>query len=188
MKTYWPIALLAFFLVCCGSDNPASEEPVDGDPSSSGLEHKPGDSSSSGKGHSHHGSSSSVSPGVPDVVTDTLIHDSTVVTDVDHLPDCTSEKEGESFMVESEKKLYFCVSKEWVESELVREFFELSCRDGMLVLKNPGEVRPVAMYRRGAEISVARIIRQWTWIPNRAWLVLTLWVLRRRDPSVLVHR
>lgn len=139
MKTYWPIALLAFFLVCCGSDNPASEEPVDGDPSSSGLEHKPGDSSSSGKGHSHHGSSSSVSPGVPDVVTDTLIHDSTVVTDVDHLPACTSEKEGESFMVESEKKLYFCVSKEWVESELVREFFELSCRDGMLVLKNPGE-------------------------------------------------
>ena len=147
MKTYWPLFLIAFFLVCCGSDNPASEEPVDGDSSSSGYEYKPGESGSSGKsdgsgksssGH-HHRSSSSAATGVPDVVADTLIQDTTQVTDVNALPECTAEKEGESFLVVSENVLYFCMSKEWVPSDIVKEFYEMGCRDGMLVIQNPGE-------------------------------------------------
>ena len=143
MKTFWPLVLIAFFLVCCGSDNPTGEDVLDGDSSSSGFESKPGDSGSSTKSssshHHHHGSSSSANPGVPDVVKDTLIQDTTQVMDVNQLPECTAQKEGESFFVASENVLYFCMSKEWVPSDVVTEFFEMSCSNGMLVIKNPGE-------------------------------------------------
>ena len=119
MKTVWPLVLIAFFLTCCGSDNPTGEDVLDGDSSSSGFESKPGDSGSSGKSssshhHHHHGSSSSANPGVPDAVKDTLIQDTTQVMDVNQLPECTAQKEGESFFVASENTLYFCMSKEWV--------------------------------------------------------------------------
>ena len=147
MKTFWPLVLIAFFLVCCGSDNPASEDSVDGDLSSSswdsgsgsGERGSSGGHGGSGKSQPGQKSSSSAAPGVPDVVADTLIQDTTLVEDVSALPKCTSEKEGESFMVASENVLYFCMSKEWVPSDVVTEIFELSCRDGMLVVKAPGE-------------------------------------------------
>ena len=137
MKTYWPLALIALFLVCCTSENPASDDPVDGDSSSSSYEV----SGSSGGHHHHHRSSSSsgANPGKPDVVQDTLIHDTTTVSDVDDLPECTSAKEGESFLVKSENILRFCVGGEWIASDVVKEFFELGCRDGMLVLNGAGE-------------------------------------------------
>ena len=136
MKTYWPLALIALFLVCCTSENPASDDPVDGDSSSSSYE-----VSGSSGGHHHHRSSSSsgANPGKPDVVQDTLIHDTTTVSDVDDLPECTSAKEGESFLVKSENILRFCVGGEWIASDVVKEFFELGCRDGMLVLNGAGE-------------------------------------------------
>ena len=76
---------------------------------------------------------------MPDVVKDTLIQDTTQVTDVEALPECTAAKEGESFFVKSENVLYFCMGKEWIPSDVVKEVFEFGCRDGMLVLKNPGE-------------------------------------------------
>ena len=147
MKTFWPLVLIAFFLVCCGSDNPASEDSVDGDLSSSswdsgsgsGERGSSGGHGGSGKSQPGQKSSSSAAPGVPDVVADTLIQDTTQVTDVSELPKCTAEKEGESFMVMSENVLYFCMSGEWVSSDIVTEVFELSCRDGMLVVKEPGE-------------------------------------------------
>ena len=137
MKTYWPLALIALFLVCCTSENPASDDPVDGDSSSSSYE-----VSGSSSGHHHHhrsSSSSGANPGKPDVVQDTLIHDTTTVSDVDDLPECTSAKEGESFLVKSENILRFCVGGEWIASDVVKEFFELGCRDGMLVLNGAGE-------------------------------------------------
>ena len=137
MKTFWPLALVAFFLVCCGSENPASDDPVDGDSSSSSYE-----VSGSSSGHHHHhrsSSSSGANPGKPDVVQDTLIHDTTTVSDVDDLPECTSAKEGESFLVKSENILRFCVGGEWIASDVVKEFFELGCRDGMLVINGAGE-------------------------------------------------
>ena len=136
MKTYWPLALIALFLVCCTSENPASDDSVDGDSSSSSYE-----VSGSSGGHHHHRSSSSsgANPGKPDVVQDTLIHDTTTVSDVDDLPECTSAKEGESFLVKSENILRFCVGGEWIASDVVKEFFELGCRDGMLVLNGAGE-------------------------------------------------
>ena len=144
MKTIWPLVLIAFFLTCCGSDNPTGEDVLDGDSSSSGFESKPGDSGSSGKSssshhHHHHGSSSSANPGVPDAVKDTLIQDTTQVMDVNQLPECTAQKEGESFFVASENTLYFCMSKEWVPSDIVSEYFEMNCSNGMLVVQNPGE-------------------------------------------------
>ena len=118
MKTFWPLVLIAFFLVCCGSDNPASEDSVDGDLSSSswdsgsgsGERGSSGGHGGSGKSQPGQKSSSSAAPGVPDVVQDTLIQDTTLVEDVSALPECTSEKEGESFMVASENVLYFCMS------------------------------------------------------------------------------
>ena len=137
MKTYWPLALIALFLVCCTSENPASDDPVDGDSSSSSYE-----VSGSSSGHHHHhrsSSSSGANPGKPDVVQDTLIHDTTTVSAVDDLPECTSAKEGESFLVKSENILRFCVGGEWIASDVVKEFFELGCRDGMLVLNGAGE-------------------------------------------------
>ncbi len=137
MKTFWPLALVAFFLVCCGSENPASDDPVDGDSSSSSYE-----VSGSSSGHHHHhrsSSSSGANPGKPDVVQDTLIHDTTMVTDVDALPECTAAKEGESFLVKSENALRFCMGGEWVDAEVVKESFELGCRDGMLVINGAGE-------------------------------------------------
>ena len=135
MKTFWPLALVAFFLVCCGSENPASGDPVDGDSSSSSY----GVSGSSESHHHHRRSSSSGTPGKPDVVQDTLIHDTTMVTDVDALPECTAAKEGESFLVKSENSLRFCMGGEWVDAEVVKESFELGCRDGMLVINGAGE-------------------------------------------------
>ena len=135
MKTFWPLALVAFFLVCCGSENPASDDPVDGDSSSSSY----GVSGSSESHHHHRRSSSSGTPGKPDVVQDTLIHDTTMVTDVDALPECTAAKEGESFLVKSENSLRFCMGGEWVDAEVVKESFELGCRDGMLVINGAGE-------------------------------------------------
>ena len=137
MKTFWPLALVAFFLVCCGSENPASDDPVDGDSSSSSYE-----VSGSSSGHHHHhrsSSSSGANPGKPDVVQDTLIHDTTTVSDVDALPECTAAKEGESFLVKSENALRFCIGGEWVDAEVVKESFELGCRDGMLVINGAGE-------------------------------------------------
>ena len=59
--------------------------------------------------------------------------------DVNQLPECTAQKEGESFFVASENTLYFCMSKEWVPSDIVSEYFEMNCSNGMLVVQNPGE-------------------------------------------------
>ena len=146
MKTTWPIVLLAFFLVCCGSDNPASEDsavdnPFSGDPAYSGGEHSGGHSNgnySSGDSHGT-GSSSSLKPEPISAVTDTLIEDTTAVESVNDLPACTSDKEGESFYVEGEHILYFCMSGEWVASELVESVFQIGCRNGVLTVNTTGE-------------------------------------------------
>ena len=144
MKTTWPIVLLAFFLVCCGSDNPASEDPAVDDISS-------GDTAYSGGGHGGNssgryssgghgtGSSSSVKPEPVSAVTDTLIEDTTAVESVNDLPACTADKEGESFYVEGEHALYFCMSGEWIASELVESVFQIGCRNGVLTVNTTGE-------------------------------------------------
>ena len=92
--------------------------------------------SSSGKGHSSTSQSSSSVGSVP-VIEDSLIVDTTVVSDVSDLPKCTSANEGESFMVERENAMYFCLGEKWVDFESAVETSTVSCRNGVLVV---GEV------------------------------------------------
>ena len=82
---------------------------------------------------------SSSSAVIASVIGDSLITDTTVVSDVDHLPECTSANEGESFMVESEKTLYFCVGGNWEDLESVIEASPVSCRNGVLSLGEADE-------------------------------------------------
>ena len=85
----------------------------------------------SSAGPNQNGSSSSTGPVIG--VEDTLVYDTTTVLDVDALPECTAATEGETFMVQSENKLYFCLDGDWVESQTVSEVVGLTCRDGVLV-------------------------------------------------------
>ena len=76
-----------------------------------------GDSQNQSSGGSAGGnSSSSVGPVVG--IEDTVITDTTVVTDVDALPECTAANEGESFMVQSENTLYFCLALSQIPTSL----------------------------------------------------------------------
>ena len=88
------------------------------DPDKPGEPGKPGTSSSS--------------TGAVVGIQDTVIADTTVVVDVESLPECTADNEGESFLVKSENVLYFCLAKEWVPSEEVSKTTGISCRDGMM--------------------------------------------------------
>lgn len=75
-------------------------------------------------------SSSSTGPVVG--IQDTVIVDTTAVVDVEALPECTAQSEGESFLVKSENILYFCLAGEWVPSEEVSQATGISCRDGKM--------------------------------------------------------
>ena len=77
-------------------------------------------------------SSSSLEPVVG--VEDTVITDTTVVEDVDALPECSSANEGESFLVKSENTLYFCLGENWIESDAVAETAGITCRGGVMVI------------------------------------------------------
>jgi hypothetical protein len=72
-------------------------------------------------------------------VTDTLIEDTTAVASKSDLPACTPDKEGESFYVEGEQTLYFCIGSEWHPSETVTEVFQVGCHNGVLTLNMTGE-------------------------------------------------
>lgn len=93
--------------------------------SSAGEPGKPGEPGESGN------SSSSTGPVVG--IKDTVIVDTTAVVDVDALPECTADNEGESFLVKSENILYFCLAKEWVPSDAVAQTAGISCRNGVMV-------------------------------------------------------
>lgn len=75
-------------------------------------------------------SSSSTGPVVG--IEDPVIEDTTTVVDVEALPECTAQSEGESFLVKSEDILYFCLAGEWVPSEEVSQATGISCRDGKM--------------------------------------------------------
>ena len=82
-------------------------------------------------------SSSSVGPVVG--IEDTVITDTTVVKDVNALPDCSAEIEGESFLVQSENILYFCLGGDWVEAEMVAQVSQVGCRNGVLTVGDDSE-------------------------------------------------
>ena len=101
--------------------------------------------SGSSSGHSHgqnnpgYSSSSYVPP--KDVIDDPVVEDTTTVTDVEALPACTATNEGETFMVNSEKMLYFCVGGSWVPYSSVEQLYKISCKDGVVTLE---ELAPAA--------------------------------------------
>ena len=147
-RLFWTIvfALAVCSLTACSddsssaSDDPELSEELSADSTKRSDDEKKLDSlgrplSSAATKDSLSLSSSSVAP--VSVIGDSLIVDTTVVSDVDDLPKCTSANEGESFMVESENTLYFCVGGDWIELSSVVKSSPISCRDGMLVM---GEV------------------------------------------------
>lgn len=65
---------------------------------------------------------------------DTLVEDTSVVSSKQELPACTSTNEGESFMVDEENTLYFCINSEWKTSEAVLGQVKTSCSNGVLTV------------------------------------------------------
>ena len=77
-------------------------------------------------------SSSSVGPVAG--ILDSAITDSTLVTDVNALPECSAEIEGESFLVQSVNTLYFCLGGDWVDAGDIAQVSQVGCRNGILTV------------------------------------------------------
>ena len=152
-RLFWLVVFIlsTFSLVACsGSSSSSADEPeeiVDGDvlqqedphseKGSSGnvkLDSLGRPISSASEPGKQELSSSSSSLGPVVGVEDTVITDTTVVEDVDALPECSSANEGESFLVKSENTLYFCLGESWVESDAVAETAGITCRNGAMVI------------------------------------------------------
>ena len=151
------LTLATCALVACSSNDSSSSSPEENpaedssesssdprsDKNSSGVVvldslGRPLSSSGVGQGGSSTGlSSSSVGPVIG--IEDTVITDTTVVTDVNALPDCSAEIEGESFLVQSENILYFCLGGDWVEAEMVAQVSQVGCRNGVLTVGDDSE-------------------------------------------------
>ena len=151
-RLFW-IIVFAFcalsFEACSGHSSDSSSDDVGdeydeeyssgshGDKNSSGVVQRdslgrPISSAGGQNGQGEPGNSSS-STGAVIGIEDTVITDTTMVVDVDALPECTAESEGESFLVKSENTLYFCLAKEWVPSDEVAQTTGISCRNGVLI-------------------------------------------------------
>lgn len=63
---------------------------------------------------------------------DTLVVDTAIVETKTELPSCTAANEGETFMVDEETSLYFCINGEWQTSIL--GLVKASCSDGNLTV------------------------------------------------------
>ena len=151
------LTLATCALVACSSNDSSSSSPEENpaedssesssdprsDKNSSGVVvldslGRPLSSSGVSQGGSSTGlSSSSVGPVIG--IEDTVITDTTVVTDVNALPDCSAEIEGESFLVQSENILYFCLGGDWVEAEMVAQVSQVGCRNGVLTVGDDSE-------------------------------------------------
>ena len=107
---------------------------VPGSSGSHGSHGQPGSSGSHGSLSSGKvpGSSSSLFETPIPVDGDTVIVDTTSVSDVNQLPECNAAKQGESFYVEKENALYFCLENEWFPSSTVKDLFDISCSNGVL--------------------------------------------------------
>lgn len=151
-RLFWIIvcAFMALSFEACSEHSSSSSEEVIDDPyndetssgsrwekNSSGVVQKDSLgrplSSASDPGKPGESGGSSSSTGAVVGIQDTVIADTTVVVNVDALPECTAQTEGESFMVKSENKLYFCLAKKWVPSDEVSKTTGISCRNGVLV-------------------------------------------------------
>lgn len=105
-----------------------------GSADSSGVNN--GNSANSADNTNGSNSSNSVNTGdlieIPNL--DTLVEDTSVVTTKTELPQCTSANEGESFMVDEENTLYFCINEEWRNSIDVLGLVKASCENGVLTV------------------------------------------------------
>ena len=79
-------------------------------------------------------STSSSSVGAVVGIEDTVITDTSIVEDVEALPECNAASEGESFLVKKENILYFCLAGNWVESDSVAETSGVTCRNGVMMI------------------------------------------------------
>ncbi|MBO7104806.1 MAG: histidine phosphatase family protein [Fibrobacter sp.] len=175
MKKLWLTFLIALLAMSCGDDksySPEEEEfseSTDVDSTHTGHHsHRQKYSSSSKHGSSDSKQnpddpfapkdSSNIHVGdllnVPGI--DSLRVDTSVVSTKKELPSCTAANEGETFMVDEDSDLYFCINGEWRTSVL--GLVKASCSDGVLTVDPfsptdlPDEVDPAFAdtYRRVA--------------------------------------
>lgn len=123
------LIFLSALFVACGDDS-SNFTPSGNDdeiPNSADSQNGSSGSQSDVSGNSSIGE---VVPG-PVISDDPPVEDSTVVSDSDDLPKCTSENQGEAMMVASENAIYFCYEGEWVTG--VVEDIGVSCENGSLI-------------------------------------------------------
>ena len=135
------------------------------------------------------GSSGSSSSYVPpkDVISDPIVEDTTTVTEVAQLPSCTTANEGETFMVDSEKSVYFCVGGQWIPYETVGQVFNVTCKDGVLSLEEAASniddeflKKGIMLVVDGTDPDLVRAIMEteMTGIEGRLRRIRRLWRLR----------
>lgn len=149
MKKLWPIILASLLAFSCGDDESSAP---DDDEYSEGYD----GGSSSSHGDYHHWDGSKKDDGkkekpnkddpfgvidsskihtddlidIPKI--DSMVQDTFVVDSKKELPDCSAANEGETFMVDEESALYFCINGEWQTSIL--GLVKASCAEGVLTV------------------------------------------------------
>ena len=142
MKKWWLTFLVALFAMSCGDDKSYSPEEEamsdssDIDSTHTGHSHRQKYSSSSRKGSSDSKQTPIDTTGLgglinPPVI-DSMVQDTSVVQSKKELPPCTAANEGETFMVDEDADLYFCINGEWMTS--VIGLVKASCSNGVLTV------------------------------------------------------
>lgn len=142
MKKLWLTFLVALFAMSCGDDKSYSPEEeamsdsTDIDSTHTGHSHRHGYSSSSRRGSSDSKQNSFDTSGLGGIINppviDSLVLDTSVVQSKNELPACTAANEGETFMVDEESALYFCINGEWRTS--IIGLVKASCSNGVLTV------------------------------------------------------
>lgn len=134
MKTLWPIVLAALFMCSCSDDNSSAPDDEEYSDDYGGSSDNGGHKKDSGKDPFGKVDSSKIHTDdlidIPKV--DSLLQDTFVVVTKKELPACSAANEGETFMVDEESALYFCINGEWKTSIL--GLVKASCAEGVLTV------------------------------------------------------
>lgn len=133
---FWA-SLIMMLLCACDSNEKVNNLFGDELESDSSTHHFPGKESEKKADYSSSSYYSDLGLSSVDLVSDSLIVDSTLVQDVDDLPACNSGNEGEVFMVGTSAAAYFCTSGKWVSAADIGS--EMECSNGVLEMR-PGNM------------------------------------------------
>lgn len=200
------LAVLALGLLACGDDkNPNSYSG-----SGMGSDFAEISSSSNGNSNGHQNGSgegtvngeglvegpvlqdSIAGPEIEDIP---MVEDSTQVSDVSKMPNCTAANEGEALMVTSENAIYFCNTGEWIPG--IVENFGVSCANGNLIAGAEPSLAPPSLFgidstgtlvlRREA-VAVSGVAEKGPFRYGASVSLVELDSVMRLDPSDRVHR